>query len=308
MFLLLFNNNNLCLPPLAALPFSYNHSNLELLPAAALLPSCNNPALPPEAPLLRASTLISAAILVRPLKEASYVGPHRARSHRSPACASCEGHFNDGKFKDNPSDLNAARQALDSYLQAAGSYKNAKSRKLLARILWLLSLDDARGSIAMGFDDFKGEPPMWYWITYIPQLLTGLGHKEAPSVYQILLSIAKSYPQALYFQLRTNREDMLVIKKNQEAKEKARQRQQFMTDIKAGASPSVVIGPTIRSLGSSSSSDMTALSDTRSRKDVTAKFGVGGGGVVLRLDRVKSSAQQTLGKSDNLIEGLANLV
>ncbi|KAK8150621.1 hypothetical protein G3M48_000494 [Beauveria asiatica] len=61
--------------------------------------------------------------------------------------------------------------------------------------------------------------------------------------------MAKSYPQALYFQLRTNRQDMLVSKKNQETKEKARQRQQSMTNIKAGASPSVVIGPTIRSLG-----------------------------------------------------------
>lgn len=149
------------------------------------------------------------------------------------------GHFNDRKFKENPTDLNAARQALTSYLQAAGSYKNAKSRKLLARILWLLSLDDAKGTIAMGFDDFKGETPVWYWITYIPQLLTGLGHKEAPRVYQILLSIAKSYPQALYFQLRTNREDMLVIKKNQEAKEKARQRQQSISQAKASASPSL---------------------------------------------------------------------
>lgn len=148
------------------------------------------------------------------------------------------GYFNDRKFKDDPSDLNAARQALTSYLQAAGSYKNAKSRKLLARILWLLSLDDSKGTIAMGFDDFKGETPVWYWITFIPQLLTGLGHKEAPRVYQILLKIAKSYPQALYFQLRTNREDMLVIKKNQEAKEKARQRAQSAAAAgKASASP-----------------------------------------------------------------------
>lgn len=136
------------------------------------------------------------------------------------------GYFNDRKFKEDPSDLNSARQALTSYLQAAGSYKNAKSRKLIARILWLLSMDDANGTIAAGFDDFKGDTPTWYWITFIPQLLTGLGHKEAPRVHTILLKIAKSYPQALYFQLRTNREDMLVIKKNQEAKEKARQRAQ----------------------------------------------------------------------------------
>lgn len=151
------------------------------------------------------------------------------------------GYFNDRKFKEDPADLNAARQALTSYLQAAGSYKNAKSRKLLARILWLLSLDDTKGTIAMGFDDFKGETPVWYWITFIPQLLTGLGHKEAPRVYQILLKIAKSYPQALYFQLRTNREDMLVIKKSQEAKEGnlRRNRSAAASGGKPSASPSL---------------------------------------------------------------------
>ncbi|KAK2759686.1 histone acetylase complex subunit, partial [Colletotrichum kahawae] len=148
------------------------------------------------------------------------------------------GYFNERKYKEDPSDINSARQALTSYLQAAGSYKNAKSRKLIARILWLLSLDDANGSIAAGFDDFKGETPVWYWITFIPQLLTGLGHKEAPRVHQILVKIARSYPQALYFQLRTNREDMLVIKKNQEAKEKARQRaQSAQSNGKPSASP-----------------------------------------------------------------------
>ncbi|KAK4104754.1 hypothetical protein N658DRAFT_418642 [Parathielavia hyrcaniae] len=132
------------------------------------------------------------------------------------------GYFNDRKFKENPTDLGAAKQALTSYLQAASSYKNHKSRKLIARILWLLSMDDTNGTIAAGFDDFKGEILVWWWITYIPQLLIGLGHKEAPRVQSILLKIAKTYPQALYFQLRTNREDMLQIKKNQEAKERAR--------------------------------------------------------------------------------------
>jgi transformation/transcription domain-associated protein len=132
------------------------------------------------------------------------------------------GYFNDRKFKENPTDLGAAKQALTSYLQAASSYKNHKSRKLIARILWLLSLDDANGTIASGFDDFKGDILVWWWITYIPQLLVGLSHKEAPRVQSILLKIAKTYPQALYFQLRTSREDMLQIKKNQEAKERSK--------------------------------------------------------------------------------------
>ncbi|KAH6637038.1 hypothetical protein F5144DRAFT_531101 [Chaetomium tenue] len=135
------------------------------------------------------------------------------------------GYFNDRRFKENPTDLSAAKQAVTSYLQAASSYKNHKSRKLIARVLWLLSLDDASGTISQGFDDFKGEVLVWWWITYIPQLLIGLGHKEAPRLQSILLKIAKTYPQALYFQLRTNREDMLVMKKNQDAKEKARRGQ-----------------------------------------------------------------------------------
>ncbi|KAI0119620.1 hypothetical protein F4814DRAFT_249005 [Daldinia grandis] len=150
------------------------------------------------------------------------------------------GYFNDRKFKEDPTDLNSARQALTSYLQAIGSYKSGKARKLIARILWLLSLDDSNGTIAAGFDDYKGETPVWYWITFIPQLLTGMAHKEAPKVHAILLKIAKAYPQSLYFQLRTNREDMLAIKKNQEAKEKARQRAQSAASSgKPSSSPSL---------------------------------------------------------------------
>ncbi|KAI1462223.1 hypothetical protein F4805DRAFT_125166 [Annulohypoxylon moriforme] len=150
------------------------------------------------------------------------------------------GYFNDRKFKEDPTDLNSARQALTSYLQAIGSYKSGKARKLIARILWLLSLDDSNGTIAAGFEDYKGETPVWYWITFIPQLLTGMAHKEAPKVHAILLKIAKAYPQSLYFQLRTNREDMLAIKKNQEAKEKARQRaQSAASSNKLSSSPSL---------------------------------------------------------------------
>lgn len=136
------------------------------------------------------------------------------------------GYFNERKFKEDANDLHAARQALTSYLQAVGSYKSHKCRKLISRILWLLTLDNNEGIIAAGFDDYKGETPVWYWITFIPQLLSGLGYKEAPRLLQILLKIARSFPQALYFQLRTNREDMFTIKKNQEGKnEKARKSQ-----------------------------------------------------------------------------------
>lgn len=117
------------------------------------------------------------------------------------------GMFNDRRFKENPSDMVYANNAISCYLQAAGLYKNGKTRKLLARILWLISLDDSAGTLAQAFDNFRGEVPVWYWITFIPQLLTSLSHKEARLARQVLIRIAKSFPQALHFQLRTTKED-----------------------------------------------------------------------------------------------------
>lgn len=117
------------------------------------------------------------------------------------------GIFNDKRYKENPNDLVYANNAVSCYLQAAGLYKNGKTRKLLARILWLISLDDASGTLTQAFENFRGEVPVWYWITFVPQLLTSLSHKEAKLVRQILIRIAKSYPQALHFQLRTTKED-----------------------------------------------------------------------------------------------------
>lgn len=129
--------------------------------------------------------------------------------------------YNDQLFKDDPSDINKAASAISCYLEAASTYKNHKARKLLSRVLWLLSLDDAQGTLSKTFEGFKGETPVWYWTTFIPQLLLSLSRKEADVARSILTRLAKQYPQALYFQLRTNREDMQAIKRTQEVKDAA---------------------------------------------------------------------------------------
>ncbi|KAK7561566.1 hypothetical protein IWX47DRAFT_824151 [Phyllosticta citricarpa] len=129
------------------------------------------------------------------------------------------GRYNDNLFKENPQDLSKAENAISCYLEAAGSYKNHKSRELLGRVLWLLSLDNPERQLAKAFENFKGDTPSWYWITYIPQLFGGLSRPEAPICRQILGKLAKTYPQALFFQLRTSREDYHQIRKQQEAKE-----------------------------------------------------------------------------------------
>ncbi|KAK4919206.1 hypothetical protein LTR28_013043, partial [Elasticomyces elasticus] len=131
------------------------------------------------------------------------------------------GRYHDNLFKQEPGNLERATAGVNCYLEAAGQYKNAKSRKLLSRVLWLLSLDDAQGQVAKAFEDYRGETPVWYWITFIPQLLNNLSRTagEARIARELLAKLAKTYPQALYFQLRTSREDMHAIKKVQEAKE-----------------------------------------------------------------------------------------
>lgn len=123
------------------------------------------------------------------------------------------GYFNDNRLSEEPTNISYASNALSCYLQAAGLYKNEKTRNLLCRILWLISIDDTSNSLTNAFDSFRGEVPVWYWISFIPQLLTSLSHKEAGMVRQILIRIAKSYPQALHFQLRTTREDFAVIQR-----------------------------------------------------------------------------------------------
>ena len=144
------------------------------------------------------------------------------------------GFYNDTMFKDEPNNMERASAAVSCYLEAAGLFKNAKSRKLLSRVLWLLSVDNAENRISQAFEEFKGETPVWYWITFIPQLLTSLSHREAKLSRAVLVKIAKLYPQSLFYLLRTNREDMLAIKKQQDQKQELLKRTKQSPNVKPG--------------------------------------------------------------------------
>jgi transformation/transcription domain-associated protein len=137
------------------------------------------------------------------------------------------GRYSDHLFKDDPSNIELASNSLSCYLEASGQYKSSKSRKLLSRILWLLSLDDTDGTLAKTYSNFKGDHPWWYWVTFIPQLLNNLSRSEGEAniAHQILTNLAKTYPQALHFHLRTSNEDMLVIRKSQIAREQKEKQQ-----------------------------------------------------------------------------------
>ena len=105
------------------------------------------------------------------------------------------GRYNDRLFKDTPTDISLAANAVSCYLQAAGMYKSAKTRPLIVRILWLLSNDDNVATVARAFENYKGDIALWYWITVIPQLLLSLTYRETPHAKNMLINLAKNYPQ-----------------------------------------------------------------------------------------------------------------
>lgn len=110
------------------------------------------------------------------------------------------GSYNDHLFNDAPAEkekesMSHAADAVNCYMHASALYNSGKSRKYLARILWLLSLDNEENVISTAYDSYKGDTPVWYWISFIPQLLTALSGRECVHVRHILMKIAKNFPQ-----------------------------------------------------------------------------------------------------------------
>eukprot|EP00941_MAST-03F_sp_MAST-3F-sp1_P001871 g1871.t1 len=112
------------------------------------------------------------------------------------------GRYLDQVYKESPErDINIAAQAVCCYLQAV-NHKTEGARLSLARVLWLMSNDDEKGTICETFQRYGDRMPLWIWVVWIPQLLTSLMRPEATKIRSILLHLATVYPQALYYTLR----------------------------------------------------------------------------------------------------------
>ena len=105
------------------------------------------------------------------------------------------GRFNDKLFNSQSDTEKAGPNAIQCYLQAAGLYKNYKSRPLLTRVLWLLSIDDPSGANCQAFSTYNGDRALWFWVTLIPQLLQSLSSCEALQAQRVLVELAKAFPQ-----------------------------------------------------------------------------------------------------------------
>lgn len=94
-------------------------------------------------------------------------------------------------------------EAITCYLHACRHQNESKSRKYLAKVLWLLTYDEEKLALAEAVDKYHvGVPPI-QWLPWIPQLLTCLVRSEGKLILNLLSTVGRMFPQAVYFPIRT---------------------------------------------------------------------------------------------------------
>ncbi|GFN80649.1 transformation/transcription domain-associated protein [Plakobranchus ocellatus] len=99
--------------------------------------------------------------------------------------------------------MEAGEGATVCYLHACRSSMEGRTRKYLAKAIWLLTYDDENLTIATTLDKNHQGIPAIHWLPWIPQLLTCLVRKEGRLIMNLLTTVGRMYPQAVYFPIRT---------------------------------------------------------------------------------------------------------
>ncbi|XP_058058029.1 transcription-associated protein 1 isoform X2 [Anopheles bellator] len=93
--------------------------------------------------------------------------------------------------------------AVTCFLHACRNQNESKSRKYLAKVLWLLSYDDDKSSLLNALDKYAVGVPPGQWVPWIPQLLCSLVQYEGNVIMNLLSQVGRMFPQAVYFPIRT---------------------------------------------------------------------------------------------------------
>ncbi|XP_074624680.1 transformation/transcription domain-associated protein-like isoform X2 [Acropora palmata] len=114
------------------------------------------------------------------------------------------GDYLDGLFVlESHRNMQLGVSAVVCYLHACRHQNEAKCRKYLARTIWLMTYDDEKGSISEAVDKYCVGVPAVHWLPWIPQLLTCLMRREGQKILNLLCTIGRVHPQAMYFPIRT---------------------------------------------------------------------------------------------------------
>lgn len=99
--------------------------------------------------------------------------------------------------------INIGINALVCFLHACRHQNESKSRKYIAKILWLLTYDDDKSSLMETVDKYAVGVPAIQWLPWIPQLLMYLVRHEGNVILNLLSQVGRMFPQAVYFSIRT---------------------------------------------------------------------------------------------------------
>ena len=106
-------------------------------------------------------------------------------------------------FTKDSRNISIGVSAIACFLHACRHQNESKSRKYLAKVLWLLTYDDDKLSLAEAMDKYcVGVPPV-QWLPWIPQLLVCLVRNEGKLILNLLSQVGRMFPQAVYFPIRT---------------------------------------------------------------------------------------------------------
>jgi len=93
--------------------------------------------------------------------------------------------------------------ALVCFLHACRHQNESKSRKYIAKILWLLTYDDDKCSLMETVDKYAVGVPAIQWLPWVPQLLMYLVRNEGTVILNLLSQVGRMFPQAVYCSART---------------------------------------------------------------------------------------------------------
>ena len=113
------------------------------------------------------------------------------------------GDYLENIFTRDARQISVGVNAIICFLHASRHQNESKSRKYLAKVLWLLTYDDDKSSLMEAVDKFAvGVPPI-QWLPWIPQLLMCLVRHDGNVVLNLLSQVGRMFPQAVYFSIRT---------------------------------------------------------------------------------------------------------
>uniref|UniRef100_A0AAR5Q8F1 FAT domain-containing protein n=1 Tax=Dendroctonus ponderosae TaxID=77166 RepID=A0AAR5Q8F1_DENPD len=112
------------------------------------------------------------------------------------------GDYLESVFLKDPRQMSMGVNAMVCFLHACRHQNEAKGRKYIAKVLWLLNYEDDKSTLLEALDKYAvGVPPL-LWLPWTSQLLNFLVQFKGNVILNLLCQAGRMFPQAVYFPVR----------------------------------------------------------------------------------------------------------